>query len=445
MPVKTRKKFKPVERFLISQFTFPTTVTGYGWVKKILSGVPALKNKDCRRFFFGQLISNIGSWMQVVALGWLVFSITNSAFWVGVVAAASSIPALFFSLLGGSIVDNFSKKKVLMASHIAAMVLAFVLGGLTLSNHINLVVIIIISLLGGIINSIYTPAHFSFISEIAEKEILTSAMAINASVSSLGRIIGPIFAGLYIKVAGTGGAFLLNGLSYFAVIFALILIKSSAKTKNNHLNPIKAIKEGLTYSIKNPMIRSVIIYVAATSIFAWPYSTILPVVAKNIFHTDAVGLGYFYTAIGLGSITATVIAASISGKLSKLTLILFGNTAFAISIFLFSFTTNLTLGLIYMFFSGLGLVLINVVLGTMIQQMADPQYRGRVSSIYFLVYGGILFLGNLEIGYLTEKLGSQLALRLNTFLIISIGIYIFFIRHKLRQSQRKYNNIHHIK
>lgn len=378
--------------------------------------------------------------MQIVALGWLVFQITNSAFWVGVTAAASSIPAVIFSLFGGWIVDHFPKKTVLIFANSSSMFLAFILGFLTLSKSIDVTAIIIISLIGGIINSVYTPAHFSYISEIADPEILTSAMSINASVSALGRIIGPIFAGIYIKIGGLGGAFVINGLSFVAVILALLLIKTPNHTVDQHLNPIKAIKEGLLYTFANPMIRSIILYVAAASIFAWSYTTIIPVIAKEVFQTDAVGMSYFYTSIGVGAIVATFLAAAVSHRISKLIVFLFGNTVFGISILLFSFTHTLTLGLIYLFFAGLGLILINIVLGTMVQHMADPKFRGRVSSIYFLVYGGVIFLGNLEVGYLAEHIGVQMALRLNTIIMLLIGIVIIFSKNSLRKSQAEYSS-----
>ena len=439
MPIKKRKAFKPTEKFIISQFS-THTIPGFGWAKRILRGVPALREKDVRRFFFGQLISNIGSWMQIVALGWLVFQITSSAFWVGVVAACSSLPAVFFSLFGGWIVDHFPKKKVLIIAHTSSMVLAFILGLLTITDNINVTAIIIISLLGGVINSIYTPAHFSYISEIIHKDKLSSAMSINASVSSLGRIFGPVFAGFYIKVGGIGGAFIINGLSFLAVIVALLLIKKPSISIDKHLNPLQSIKEGLIYSLSNPMIRSIILYVGAASIFAWSYTTIIPVIAKDIFHTDATGMSNLYSAVGIGSIVATFLTAYFSSRVSKLAIFLAGNTIFSVSIFLFTFTQSLNLGLIYMFLSGLGLVTVNIVLGTIVQQMADPHYRGRVASIYFLVFGGVIFLGNLEIGYLAEHFGSPFALRINTIIMLVVGIYILVVKNKLRESQKVYNS-----
>lgn len=439
MTIPKHKKFRPTEKYLINQFTGFHTIRGVQWVKKIIEGVPALRNRDCRRFFFGQLVSNIGSWMQLVALGWLVYELTQSAYWVGVVAAASSIPALIFSLFGGTIVDRFPKKQVLLLTHITAAIVAFLLGFLALTHQLTLPLIIFFSFVSGLINSIYTPAHYAFISELVDQDSISSAISINAAVSSLGRVLGPALAGIYIKVAGSGGAFIINGVSYLAVIFALILIKKKSKTTNKNLKPLQAIKAGLIYSYKNPMIRSTLLYVAANSIFALSYITIIPVVAEEIFHSGSIGMGNLHTAVGLGAITATVFCAYLSHRLSKLTLFSLGNTIFAISLFFFTFISQLSLGLFVVFLAGFGITIVTIVLSVMAQALAAPEYRGRVSSIYYMFIGGIAFVGNLEIGYLAELLGPQFALRFNTLIMLAIGVYVFFVKDSLRHQQKLYN------
>jgi len=433
-----RPHLTPDEKFLISGSSHVGYVGNSKLIHKIFSSIPVLESQNCRRYFTGQLISNIGSWMQVVALGWLTFQLTNSAFWVGLVAAMSSLPALFFSLFGGIIVDRFSKKSLLLITNSISMFLAFLLGILTIFGWVNIPEIVIIALLGGIVNSVYTPAHFAYLSELADKDKITSAISINSGISSLGRVIGPGIAGLYIVLAGIGGAFIINGFSYIAVIIALLLIDTPYKVTNQHLSPLKAIKEGITYSVRNPIIRAIFLYVSAMSIFGWSYTTIIPVLAKDIFHSDSTGMGYLFSSIGIGAIVATLLVPVLSRRFSKLAIVIFGNTLFSLSLFLFSFTSNLNLGIIYLFLAGGGLVSINVVLGTMVQLMVEEKYHGRVSSIYFLLYAGLLFLGNLEIGFLTDRLGSGTALRLNTLAVFFISIAIYFTKGKLRVAQKKY-------
>lgn len=402
--------------------------------------IPALKSRNCRLYFAGQLISNIGSWMQTVALSWLTLELTNSASLVGIVAAMSALPALLFSLFGGTIADSFSKKRLLLVTNTISMLLAFVLGILTVTGIVNIVEIIVIALLGGIVNSVSTPTHFAYFSELAHKKLMPSAMSINATISSLGRVIGPGVAGLYIVLAGTGGAFILNGFSYIAVIVALLMINTPHRVINNKLDPISAIKEGLIYSAKNPTIRSIFLYVSAMSIFGWSYTTIIPLIAKNVFLVDANGMGYLFSAIGLGAVASTVITPILSKKFSKLFVIILGNTVFSISMFLFSLTSNFYLGIGFLFLAGAGLVSINIVLGTMVQLITAEKYRGRVSSIYYLLYGGLIFLGNLEIGFLSDSLGSGMALRLNTMFVLIISMIIFLFRTRLRRAQEIYRS-----
>ena len=435
---KKRTRLTHEEKFIISG----SSHIGFGGQTKLLhkvfSSLPALKSRNCRRYFAGQLISIIGSWMQIAALGWLTLQLTNSAFMVGLVAALFPLPALFFSLFGGIIVDRFSKKQLLLITNSLSMLLAFALGILTVLGVVNITEVIVISLLGGIVSSVSMPAHFAYLSELVDKENISSAMSINAGISSLGRVLGPGIAGLYIAFAGTGGAFILNGLSYVAVIVALLLIDTPYKVTNQHLAPLTAIKEGIAYSFMNPMIRSIFLYVSAMSIFGWSYTTIIPVLARDVFHSNSTGMGYLFSSIGIGAIVATLLVSALSGKFSKLSIVIFGNSLFSLSLFLFSFTSNLNLGIFYLFLAGGGLVAINVILGTMVQLMADEKYRGRVSSIYYLLYAGLLFLGKLEIGYLTDVFGSGTALRINTLAVLTISLAIYFTKDNLRSAQQIY-------
>lgn len=377
--------------------------------------------------------------MQLVALGWLTYKISHSAFWVGVVTASGSIPALVLSLFGGSIVDMFPKRKVLLTTHIMTAILATIIGILSLTNNINITYLIIFSFLGGVINSIYTPAHYAFISELVSKKNISSAVSINASVSSLGRVLGPALAGLYIKYAGISGAFFINTISYLAVIIALIMVKRPNKITNNHLKPLEAIREGLIYCYKNPMIRATLIYTSTSSIFALSYTTIIPVIAEEIFHTDVVGMGNLHTAIGLGAITATILSALLTQKTSKFVLFFFGNTLFAISLFSLTITTTLSTGIILAYLTGVGITLVTIMLSIIAMNSADSTFRGRVSSMYYMTIGGIAFLGNLEIGYISQKFGSVVTLQTNAIVMFIVGLIVLSRIKLLRQSQKEYN------
>src|SRR6185437_7149335 len=249
-----------------------------GWISGILTAFPALQNKNYRLYFGGQLISLIGTWLQIVAQGWLVLQLTNSAFLIGLITALSTLPTLFLTLFGGVIVDQFPKKIILLFTQSAAMVLAFILGVLTVLNVITVWEIGLIAFLLGSVNAIDSPARQAFVSEMVDKEQLPSAIALNSGIFNAARVIGPSVAGLLIALIGTGGAFIVNGISYIAVIIALVIMRTSSNPVRKKINAIKAIREGLKYSFSHPIIRTLILFTGVSSIFGWSYTTVMPVI-----------------------------------------------------------------------------------------------------------------------------------------------------------------------
>jgi len=246
----------------------------------------------------------VGTWIQMVAQGWLVLEITGSAFDVGLVAAASTLPTLFLSLLGGVIVDRYPRRTILLWTQSSAMLLAFILGIFALLGFVTMPIILVLSFLLGCVNALNVPALQAFLSEMVEREHLSSAIAMNSAIYNGSRIIGPAIAGFLIAAAGTGTAFIVNGFSFFAVIVSLLLIRSAGMLapESDPVHPIEAIRDGLRYSMRHPLIRTIVIFIAIISIFGWSYVTMLPVIAKRSFHMDATGLGYLYGISGLGSV-----------------------------------------------------------------------------------------------------------------------------------------------
>jgi len=220
------------------------------WAGKLLNLFPALRIRNYKLYFIGQIISMVGTWLQIVAQSWLVLELTNSAFYVGVVAASGTVPSLLFSLFGGVIVDRFSKRKILILAEISAMVLAFILGTLAVFNVITIWEIIILSFLLGCVSAIDIPARNAYVVELVGKEELTSAIALNSAIFNGSRVIGPGIAGFTIALVGTGGAFIANAISYVAAIISLFMIKTVYVPSTDHPHPLKAIKEGVQYSWK---------------------------------------------------------------------------------------------------------------------------------------------------------------------------------------------------
>ena len=434
---------KAEEQYLVSES--PEIAVGEATVwERRFKAFPALQNRNYRIYFFGQFFSLIGTWLQIVAQGWLVLQLTSSPYLIGLVAALATAPSLLFSLFGGVVVDRFSKKKILYFTQTASMVLALSLGIITNMGLATVSVIGTIAFLMGTVNAVDAPARQSLVPELVQKHHLPSAIALNSGIFNAARVIGPGLAGLLIAWVGIGGAFIANGLSYIAVLVALAFVRINEKAAARALNPLAAIREGVVYSFSHPVIRVLLIFVGMVSIFGWSYTTIMPVIARETYGLDAKGLGYLYSATGLGALLATYLVGSKGGKVSPLIFIIGGNTLFALSLVLFSLTANFTVALSLLFFIGLGLLAQSSMMNTMVQGMVMQEYRGRVMSMYILMFLGMAPLGNFEIGYLTEHLGMQRAFQVNAAIIFLTGLYIFLKRKRINAQYRLYKRQNHI-
>lgn len=403
-----------------------------GWVRSIKSSFPAFKSRNYQLYFAGQLISLVGTWLQIVAEGWLVFELTNSAFWVGLDAAMATIPVLFLSLFGGVIVDRYPKKHILFFTQSASMILALILGILAVTHVVTVWEIITLSFLLGVVNAIDSPARQAYVTELVDKRSsLSSAIALNSGMFNAARVIGPTISGILIAAVGAGYAFILNGASYIAVIIALFFITTPAVVQNEHLHPIQSIKEGLRYAFSHELIRSLLILTAAVSIFGWSYATLMPVIAKRIFGLDASGLGYLYAAAGLGAFLGTVLMSAFSQKVHPRIFIVGGALLFSTSLILFTFVSNFYLALLLLFFVGLGLVSQFSTTNATIQHAVDNTMRGRVMSLYTLVFIGMGPFGNFEIGYVAEHFGLEFAIRLGALIVLAFGLLALVNKTKI--------------
>ncbi len=406
--------------------------------KKLLSLFPAFGERNYRYYFLGQLISQIGTWLQIVAQGWLVLQLTNSAFLIGLVAAAATLPSLLFSLFGGVIVDRFDKKMTIVATQTASMVLAFLLGVLTVLRIVNVWEIMCISFLLGIVNAVDMPARQAFVSEMVPPGKVPSAIALNAGIFNSARVVGPSVAGILIAVVGTGGAFLLNSLSYIAAIIVQFLIIPILVPKPKHPHPITAIKQGISYTWTHPVIRSLVILTAVVSVFGWSYTTIMPYVADKIFHQGAAGLGYLYAAAGAGALVATFVVSGFGSKFASSVFINGGILLYAITMIFFSYTSNIWIAYLTLFLGGFGLLSAFSIINARIQHLVEPHFRGRVLSIYLLMFVGLFPVGNLQIGILTEQFGPQIAIRIGSVIVFVAAIVGYLLKGKIISSHAEY-------
>ena len=428
---------QPEEQHLINDRPEAAVGANDTWARRF-KAFPALQHRNYRIYFFGQAFSLIGTWMQIVAQGWLVLQLTSSPFLIGLVAALATAPSLLFSLFGGVVVDRFSKKRILYFTQSSNMLLALTLGILTNMGLASVPLIGTIAFLMGTVNALDAPARQSLVPELVEKTHLPSAIALNSGIFNAARVIGPGLAGALIASVGIGGAFIANGLSYIAVLVALRFVHINEQTAARDLHPFTAIHEGIVYSFTHPVIRVLLIFVGAVSIFGWSYTTVMPVIARETYGLDAKGLGYLYSATGLGALLATYLVGSRGGKISPLIFIIGGNTLFAISLMLFSLTSHFLVALALLFFIGLGLLSQSSMMNTMVQGMVKQEFRGRVMSMYILMFLGMAPLGNFEIGYLTERFGLQAAFLMNASIVFLTGLYIFLRRKRIVAQYRLY-------
>lgn len=409
-----------------------------GWTGKLFRAFPAFQSKNYQYYFWGQLISLIGTWLQIVAEGWLVLQLTNSPFLIGLVSALALVPSLLFSLFGGVIVDRFPKKHILLVTQYSAMILALLYGLLTVFHVITIWEIMVLAFLLGVVNAIDIPARQSFVVEMVGKEGIASAVAINAGVFNAARVVGPAVAGLLIAVVGSGGAFIINGISYGAAIFALYKMHVQNTSSQVHNNPFVAIKEGISYAFAHPIIRTLLLFTGIVSIFGWSYSAIMPFIAKNNFHLDAAGLGYLYAISGLGALGGTFIISAFSKKFSQTVFIIGGSTLFALGMFAFTLVHTAPLAGALLFIAGIGLITQFATINTTMQHLVEDHMRGRVMSLYALSFLGLSPFGNFEIGFLSEHVGPSRAIEINISVVFVFIIYLYFSRNKIREKHKEY-------
>jgi MFS family permease len=363
---------------------------------------------------------------------------THSAFWVGVVTAVGNLPVLFFSLFSGVIVDRIDRKKILIVTQYSSMVLALILGVITMLNTITILQLNILSFLLGIVTAIELPARQAFMTEMVEKDKIASAIALNSGMFNGARVIGPGIAGILIGLVGTGGAFMLNGLSYIAAIIVLYLIHPLPREIHPQSHPIEAIKEGISYVSSHPIIRNLIFFAGVVTVFGFSYTTVLPVMVSDIYHQDATLLGYIYAAAGVGAVVGALSLSIFADRISNSFFINAGSILSAVSLFIFASTTNVTIAYMIMFISGFGLVLLFSTITTTLQHIVDDAYRGRVMSIYTIAFLGIAPLGSILIGLVAQYVSTPFSIQYGCVIYLLYGGIIFLRRNTIRKFYHEY-------
>ena len=368
----------------------------------------SLKHKNYRLFFGGQIISLTGSWMQQVALSWLVYRITGSAFILGLVGFSSQIPILILSPIAGVLIDRMNKHRIIIATQILLMLQAFLLTFLIFSNVVEVWHIILLNIFSGVINAFDLPARQSFIVEIVEKrEDLGNAIALNSSIFNSARLAGPSIAGILISAAGEGICFLINALSFVAVITALLVMKIKPHhTETKHSDMLQGFKEGIKYTFGFIPIRTILLLIALISIVGMPYTILMPVFAKEILHGGPHTLGFLLGAIGIGALCGAFYLASRNSVLGLGKIIAIAASSFGLGLILFSLSRNFVLSMAMLVITGMSMMVQMSSSNTILQTIVEDKMRGRVMSFYTTAFTGMAPFGSLMAGFLASKIGA---------------------------------------
>lgn len=401
------------------------------WATRIMRAFPAFRYRNYKLYFTGQVISLVGFWLQIVAEGWLVFQLTHSALWVGIIGAVGTVPSLLFSLIGGVIVDRISKKKILITTQSVALVLATILGILVEFHWMTVPILVVLAFFLGLVDAIDTPARQAFVVDLVDREDLSSAIALNSGMFNFARVLGPSIAGILIGLTGLASSFYINAVSFIPAIIVINMMIVKEIPSRDHPHPIEAIKEGLRFSFGHTTIRILMIFAAVVTIFGWSYSTLLPVMVENVFKKGATELGYMYAASGVGALLATMLISAYAKKVKDTTFIFAGSLVFCLGLFLFTLTSSFVFALLFLFLIGFGLTSQFSVINASIQHLVSDEIRGRVMSIYTVMFLGMSPVGSFLIGVGADKLTSDHAIQIGVTIVFLFLVYVFLNRVKL--------------
>lgn len=392
-------------------------------VKLTLRVFSALKHRNFRLFWFSQLISLIGSWMQIVAQGWLVLKLTNSPFYLGLVGALAGLPVLFFSLFAGVIADRINKRAILIFTQTTMMILAFVLAFLVGSGIVRVWHVIVMASLMGVAAAFDTPTRQSFVVEMVGKEDLMNAIALNSSIFNGARVLGPAIAGILISTVGLHGCFYVNGVSFIPVIIGLLMIRIPPDEKEKKNGTIwEDLREGLSYIKQNRVVSAMVTLVAATSICVMPYAVLMPAFARDILHTDAHGFGLLMSSVGLGALFGALSLAAMGNFKRKGLIVSAGNAVLPFALIAFSFSRNFHLGMVFLVIIGWAIISQNATINTLLQSMVPDHLRGRVMSVYVLMFMGMMPIGSLIGGFAAQYLGVPHAILAGALVFLFVAI-----------------------
>ena len=396
----------------------------------------ALQHRNFQLFFAGQLVSLIGTWMQSTAQLWLVYKLTKSAALLGVFGFANQIPILLLASVGGYVGDRYDRHRGVIVTQTAAMILAFLLAGLTLSGAIHDArgawVVIIIAFLVGIVNAFDVPIRQAFLVQMVGKEDLPNAIALNSSIFNGARVVGPAIAGFAIAVIGEGWCFFLNGVSFLAVIVALLAMRiTPVERKPSTESPWSSLLQGFRFAMSDLPIRSALLLLSWLSLLGLQYSVFLPVFADEILHGGPRGLGLLMSAAGVGAVLGALHFAARTEFTGLARWIAGTSIACSIGLIIFSQSRVFWLSMVVLFVVGFSATVQMAATNTIIQRRVPDELRGRIMAVYATMFMGVQPIGSLLAGGVAKRIGAPYTLGVFGLLVLA-GSLVFLFRVGMR-------------
>lgn len=366
----------------------------------------ALRHRNYRLFFFGQLVSLIGTWMEQTAMGWLVYEISGSKFLLGLVAAAGTAPMLLLSLWGGSVADRYPKRSILVATQAVSMVVAFILAAIVWGGHVQPWHIVMLAAINGVAMAFDMPARQAFVIEMTSKEDLMNAISLNSSVFNGARLVGPAVAGIVLERFSAAVCFLLNGVSFLAVIAGLLMMRIvRVAVERPKISAREHALGGLSYVRQNQRVLTIMTLFGIVGIFGWSYSVLMPAYATDVLGLSARGYGALMSASGLGALIGALTIATAGHRFVPRRLALGGLWVFSGALLAFSLTRQFALALLFLLLVGMGMMFFFATSNTTVQSIVPDDMRGRVMGIWSLIFGGMVPVGSLVVGTMARYIG----------------------------------------
>jgi MFS family permease len=392
----------------------------------------SFRHRDFAFFWTGNLLSNVGTWMQNLALGWLVLVMTDSPFLLGLNGFLGMAPSLVFSLPGGAIADRLNRRKLMLATQTSMMVLALTLALLTSFRLITIAEILAISFLTGLAAALNHPAYLSLVPDLVEREDLINAVALNSAQFNMSRAIGPTAAGLALGSLGAAGCFYLNSVSFLALIIALLAIKIPPRHLQDGPTVWRAMIDGLHFVRRHRAILMLLSIPAFLSLLGLPFVVLMPAYARDVLGVDATGLGYLMGGAGLGAVASALTLAAQANIQLRGRYILMCAAIFSIALIMLSQANSFQWAFLLLVVIGVTMVGALALTNTTLQWLSPPELRGRIMSMYTLSVMGLVPLGNLQAGALAEVMGIRFVLALGGAICLVYFLTLLFFLPRLR-------------